>query len=71
MSVEQITKCYYIEGFNSFALSTNEDKAFGALKEIGKLTASKAKLKRVKEGDNFISLLKDCMTIAEQGLGDR
>ena len=71
MSVEQITKRYYIEGFNSFALSTNEDKAFGALKEIGKLTDSMAKIKSVKEGDNFISLLKDCMTIAEQGLGDR
>ena len=34
MSVEIITKRYYIEGFNSFAISTNEDKAFGALKEI-------------------------------------
>ena len=59
MSVEQITKRYYIEGFNSFALSTNEDKAFGALKEIGKLTDSMAKIKSVKEGDNFISLLKE------------
>ena len=59
MSVEIITKRYYIEGFNSFALSTNEDKAFGALKEIGRQTDSMAKIKNVKEGDDFIALLKD------------
>lgn len=59
MSVEIITKRYYIEGFNSFAISTNEDKAFGALKEIGRQTDSMAKIKNVKEGDDFIALLKD------------
>lgn len=58
MSVEIITKRYYIEGFNSFAISTNEDKAFGALKEIGRQTDSMAKIKNVKEGDDFIALLK-------------
>ena len=58
MEVAQITKRYYIEGFNSYAISTNEDRAFGALKEIGKLNDFQKKIKSVNTGNQFIELLK-------------
>lgn len=59
MEVSQITKRYYIEGFNSFAAATNDDTAFGALKEIGRLDDSLGRIKAVKEGNAFIQLLKE------------
>lgn len=59
MEVSLITKRYYIEGFNSFAASTNEERAFGALKEIGKLENSLDIIKAVKDSNDFIKLLKE------------
>lgn len=59
MEVTQITKRYYIEGFNSYAISTNEDRAFGALKEIGKLNDFQKRIKSVNAGNQFIELLKE------------
>lgn len=59
MEVSLITKHYYIDGFNSYAISTNEDTAFGALKEIGKLKDFRKRIKAVKDGNDFIQLLKD------------
>ena len=59
MEVSLITKHYYIDGFNSYAISTNEDTAFGALKEIGKLKDFQKRIKAVKDGNDFIQLLKD------------
>lgn len=59
MEVSLITKHYYIDGFNSYATSTDEDTAFGALKEIGKLNDFQKRIKAVKDGDDFIKLLKE------------
>lgn len=59
MEVNLITKHYYIDGFNSYAASTNEDTAFGALKEIGKLNDFQKRIKAVKDGNDFIQLLKE------------
>lgn len=59
IEVSLITKRYYIEGFNSFADSTNEEKAFGALKEINKLEDFQKRIKDVKDGNEFIKLLKE------------
>lgn len=59
MEVSLITKRYYIEGFNSFAASTNEESAFGALKEIGKQANNLDKIKAVKDSNDFIKLLKE------------
>ena len=59
MEVSLITKHYYIDGFNSYATSTDEDMAFGALKEIGKLNDFQKRIKAVKDGDDFIKLLKE------------
>lgn len=59
MSVELITKRYFIEGFNSFALSTSDVEAFKALENLSKLTDKDNRLKEVKEGDQFIVLLKE------------
>lgn len=59
MSVELITKRYFIEGFNSFALSTSDETAFKALENLPKLADKDSRLKEVKEGDQFIVLLKE------------
>ena len=59
MEVNLITKRYYIDGFNSYAASTNEDTAFGALKEIVKLNDFQKRIKAVKDGNDFIQLLKE------------
>lgn len=59
MSVELITKRYFIEGFNSFALSISEDSAFKALANLNTLKNKDTRLQEVKEGDDFITLLKE------------
>lgn len=59
MEVNLITKHYYIDGFNSYAASTNDDTAFGALRKIGEIDDFKNKIKKVKDGDDFIKLLKE------------
>lgn len=64
MSVELITKRYFIEGFNSFALSTSDEDAFKALENLPKLADKDTRLKEVKEGDQFIVLLKEAQNKA-------
>lgn len=59
MSVELITKRYFIEGFNSFASATSDEDAFKALENLPKLADKDSRLKEVKEGDQFIVLLKE------------
>lgn len=59
MSVELITKRYFIEGFNSFASATSDEDAFKALENLPKLADKDTRLKEVKEGDQFILLLKE------------
>lgn len=59
MSVELITKRYFIEGFNSFASATSDEDAFKALENLPKLADKDTRLKEVKEGDQFTVLLKE------------
>lgn len=58
MPVSLITKRHFIEGFNSYAKSTTEDAAFNALGKLGTLEDIEKELKKVKQGDDFIELLK-------------
>ena len=58
MPISLITKRYFIDGFNSYASSTTEENAFHALSQLGNLTDKDKELKKVKEGDDFIELLK-------------
>lgn len=62
MSVELITKRFFIEGFNSFALSTSEEDAFKALANLPNISDRDARLKEVKEGNHFIALLREANT---------
>ena len=59
MTISLITKRYFIEGFNSYATSIGEEKAFSALKKLKNLSDKQKRLNQVKEGDNFISLLNE------------
>ena len=59
MTVSLITKRYFIEGFNSYATSIGEEKAFSALKKLKNLSDKQKRLNQVKEGNNFISLLNE------------
>ena len=59
MPVSLITKRFFIEGFNHFALSTSDENAFKALANLPKLADRDNRLKEVKEGNHFITLLKE------------
>ena len=59
MPISLITKRYFIEGFNSYAKSTTEEAAFEALSKLGNLADMEKKLKKVKEGNDFIDVLKE------------
>lgn len=59
MEVNLITKHYYIDGFNSYAALTSDDAAFEVLRRIGEIDDFKNKIKKVKDGDDFIKLLKE------------
>ena len=59
MPVSLITKRHFIEGFNSYAKSTTEETAFEALSKLGNLADMEKKLKKVKEGNDFIDVLKE------------
>ncbi len=65
MDVKLITKRYFIEGFNHFALATSEEKAFEALENLKNLENKENRLKEVKEGDQFIVLLKEANSQAQ------
>lgn len=65
MDVKLITKRYFIEGFNHFALATSEEEAFKALEKLRNLEDKENRLKEVKEGDQFIVLLKEASSQAQ------
>lgn len=65
MDVKLITKRYFIEGFNHFALATSEEEAFKALEKLRNLEDKENRLKEVKEGDQFIVLLKEANSQAQ------
>lgn len=53
-----VTKRYFIEGFNSYAASNGEEKAFEALKGLRNLNLGEKELKAISAGDDFSALLK-------------
>ena len=53
-----VTKRYFIEGFNSYAASNGEEKAFEALQELRNLNLAEKELKAISAGDDFSALLK-------------
>jgi hypothetical protein len=58
IEVKELTKRYFIEGFDGYSTSTSEDKAFEALKKLGELKDKEKNFKNVKSGNDFIALLK-------------
>jgi hypothetical protein len=58
MNVPQITKRYFIEGFNSFAASRNEEEAFQALGELKKHNIDYSK---IKDDNSFCNELKKAL----------
>ena len=58
IEVKELTKRYFIEGFDGYSTSTSEDQAFEALKKLGELKDKEKKFKNVKSGNDFIALLK-------------
>ena len=62
-----VTKRYFIEGFNSYAASNGEEKAFEALQELRNLNLAEKELKEISAGDDFSALLKKA-TEAKQPL---
>ena len=58
IEVKELTKRYFIEGFDGYSTSTSENKAFEALKKLGELKDKEKKFKNVKSGNDFIALLK-------------
>ena len=62
-----VTKRYFIEGFNSYAASNGEEKAFEALQELRNLNLAEKELKAISAGDDFSALLKQA-TEAKQPL---
>lgn len=57
------TKRYFIEGFNSYAASNGEEKAFEALQRLRSLNLSEKDLKSISAGDDFSALLKKAIEI--------
>lgn len=53
-----VSKRYFIEGFNSYAASNGEEKAFEALKGLRNLNLGEKELKAISAGDDFSALLK-------------
>lgn len=58
-----VTKRYFIEGFNSYAASNGEEKAFEALQRLRNLNLSEKDLKSISAGDDFSALLKKAIEI--------
>lgn len=61
MDVASITKRYFIKGFNSYVAATNEEQAFEALDKLNKLNLDSERLKRIKEDDDFVTILREAM----------
>ena len=58
IEVKDITKRYFIEGFEGYSSATSEEKAFEAQGKLGSLEDKAKKFKAVKSGNDFITLLK-------------
>lgn len=61
ITVPFLTKRYFIKGFNSYAIATNEEQAFEALDKLKLLTLDENKLKEIKEEDDFVKMLKEAL----------
>ena len=59
IEVKELTKRYFIEGFDGYSTSTSEDQAFEALKKLGELKDKEKKFKNVKSGNDFHRLTKE------------
>lgn len=60
-----VTKRYFIEGFNSYAASNGEEKAFEALLRLRNLNLAEKELKEISAGDDFSALLKQATEIEQ------
>lgn len=60
-----VTKRYFIEGFNSYAASNGEEKAFEALQRLRNLNLAEKELKEISAGDDFSALLKQATEIEQ------
>lgn len=58
ISVTFITKRYFIDGFNYYAESIEEDEAFKALEAMKNLKLTDENLREIKDEKHFIALLK-------------
>ena len=61
MDVSFITKRYFINGFNSYAVSTSEEQAFKALDNLKYKNYKEDKWKGVKSENDFIKILKETL----------
>jgi len=58
IEVKYITKRYLINGFNSYATSISDEKAFEALSNLNKLNLADDELKAISTDTDFIEILK-------------
>ncbi len=58
ISVKYITKRYFITGFNAYAKSEGEEKAFEQLKKLKEQNLTEQKLKKIKDGTEFEEMLR-------------
>lgn len=61
VKIKYLTKRYLIDGFNSYAASTNEGQAFKALESLKNLNLTDESMDKIKDGTHFITLLKEAL----------
>ena len=61
VKTKYLTKHYLIDGFNSYAASTNEEQAFKALESLKNLNLTDERMDKIKDGTHFITLLKEAL----------
>lgn len=61
VKIKYLTKRYLIDGFNSYAASTNEEQAFKALESLKNLNLTDERMDKIKDGTHFINLLKEAL----------
>ena len=61
VKTKYLTKHYLIDGFNSYAASTNEEQAFKALESLKNLNLTDERMDKIKDGNHFITLLKEAL----------
>ena len=59
IEVKFITKRYFISGFNAYAESNGEEAAFEQLKKLRGQNLSESKLREIKDGTQFESMLRE------------